>query len=106
MKRRFSRPSHSLLLLAPFAKAAKEQTFDAFTISPADVTRVFKAAHNEQLEITLRAPKAREFLAFTRHHLGQTVVIAWMEPKGKDCVVYPNFLAVKAPIANGTLRVT
>ena len=96
----------ALLLSAPFAQAAKEPTFDAFSVSLADVTRVFKAAGNEQLEITLRAPKAREFLAFTRRHVGQTVVIAWMEPRGKDYVVYSNFLAVKSPIANGTLRVT
>jgi hypothetical protein len=96
----------ALLLSAPFAQAAKEPTFDAFTISLADVTRVFKAAGNEQLEITLCPPKAKEFLAFTRRHLGQTVVIAWMEPKGQGYIVYSNFLAVKSPIANGTLRVT
>ena len=96
----------ALLLFAPFAKAAKEPTFDAFSISLADVTRVFKASGDEQLEITLRAPKAREFLAFTRRHVGQTVVIAWMEPKGKGYVVYSNFLEVKAPIGNGVLRVT
>jgi len=98
----------ALALLASFAKAAKEPTYDAFCISRADAMRIEKKNGDEQLEVTLRAAKAKEFLAFTRRHVGQTVIIAWMEPDpaSKGMTIYSNFLAIKAPIGNGVLRVS
>jgi len=98
----------ALLIFAPLAKAAKEPTYDAFCISRADAMRVVKKNGDEQLEVTLRAAKAKEFLAFTRRHVGQTVIIAWVEtnPADKGLTVYSNFLVVKAPIGNGVIRVS
>ncbi len=96
------------LLFSPLACAAAEPTYDAFCLSRADATRVVKKNGDEQLEVTLRAGKTREFLAFTRRHIGQTVIIAWMEsnPADNRITVYSNFLVVKAPIGDGIIRVT
>ncbi len=98
----------AVVLLPSFARAAAEPTYDAFCISRADATRVTKKNGDAQLEVTLRAGKAREFLAFTRRHVGQTVIIAWMEtnPIDKGTTIYSNFLTVKAPIGGGVIRVT
>jgi hypothetical protein len=98
----------ALLMFAPWAKAAKEPTYDAFCISRADAMRVVKKHGDEQLEVTLCAAKAKEFLDFTRRHVGQTVIIAWMEPNPASAgmTIYSNFLVVKAPIGNGVIRVT